>query len=353
MVFIPRRVRMVFVLILSFLVSGFVMKYTKKSSSQAAPSLQTQSVVSDFSRSINTVGTGIISSIKSLRVPSLISFSPPSSSTNPQGGQPIEPTEADYGGWTMGPTSSPATPPREQPTGSIPSVLPTNNPLPSSIQPTKTPKPTNKPKSTPTPELPPVTSDQRPGSSLEEVFRDVSKRMCIPVALLKATQQEESGERYRSFVNSKFSLANRYNWWNEASVTQLDYFNGVAYYTQSGKGPTDSKFPGVQIAKAAQPGAYDQQIMGSQQISQQEQEVSRKNTIKILPKNIDRRVLFDNLIIYASITINRVGSSPHPNCDDWPEETVKLAAEKHYGSCNIGGGRNYCTEIWNLYKSFK
>ncbi len=347
---IPRRIRMVVVLILSFVVSGFIMKYTQRSSSQAAPLIQTQSVVSDFSHSVGNIGAKIISSLTSLRVPSLVSFTSPPSPSTPQ---QIEPTEPDYNGWTLGPTTPPTDIPVEHPTEIISPVPPTSNPVPSSVQPTKTPKPTNKPKPTPTPELPPVTSDQRPGSNLEEVFSDVSKRMCIPVALLKATQQEESGERYRSFVNSKFSLANRYNWWNEASVTQLDYFNGVAYYTQSGKGPADSKFPGVQIAKAAQPDAYDQQIMGSQQISQQEQEVSRKNTIKILPKNIDRRVLFDNLIIYASITINRVGNSPHPNCNDWPEETVKLAAEKHFGSCNIGGGRNYCTEIWNLYKSFK
>ena len=44
------------------------------------------------------------------------------------------------------------------------------------------------------------------------------------------------------------------------------------------------------------------------------------------------------------------GQSPKTSCDDWPQETVMLIAEKHYGACKYSGG-NYCTEVWEMYKS--
>ncbi|MCX6731912.1 MAG: hypothetical protein NTV98_00015 [Candidatus Roizmanbacteria bacterium] len=354
MIYIHPRIRIGIVLILAFGISGVCMKYSQTTSETGAPSIEIKSLVADFSKQLTDSGAYVTSSLQAIRLPQIVSLSSSIAEVTPAPYEGVVPTPSDE--WLTAPTSPPSpptsTPAQAFPTQNMPSSVIIKPSLIPTIQPTAVPKPTKEPKPTPIPELPPVTSDQRPGSNLEEVFKEVSKRMCIPVALLKATQQEESGERYRSFANSKFSLANRYNWWNDASVTELDYFNGVAYYTQSGKGPTDSKFPGAKIAQAVQPDAYDQQIMGPEQISQQEQDVSRKNTIKILPKNIDRRVLFDNLIIYASITKNRLGKAPS-SCDDWPEDAVKTVAEKHYGSCNIGGGRNYCTEVWNLYKSFK
>ncbi len=337
------------------------MKYVSHSSTGATPYIEVQNVVLDFSNSLSHSQARLMTSLQSIHIPVFPTSSPstpsiPTSPPLPNEARPeLPPTSPTGQEWTAAPTPVPTS--IVSSSGIFPTTIIPTNPIPptytpSKIPPTNTPKPTSAPLPTAIPELPPVTSNQRPGSNLEEVFKEVSKRMCVPVALLKATQQEESGQRYRTFATDKFSLANRLNWWNESSTSEYDYFTGVAYSAQSGKAPSDSKFPGKEIAHPIQPNAYDQWIMGPEQISQQEQDASRKNTIKILPNNIDRRVLFDNFIIYSSITLNRVGSSPRTSCDDWPEETVRLVAEKHYGACAYSGG-NYCDDIWRLYKSFK
>ena len=363
---IAPRIRMVIVLVCAFFISGIIMNYSHSNSVGEtvthAPSIQVTNMVGDFSHSVANSGSSILASLQSIKIPTLINIVPQEEiSPSPA----IEPTVNQE--WITGtqetpgvPTSTPAmllptediSAPTDETTASPdePTDVPKAKSTP---KPTKPPKPTAKPQPTATPAPKPVTSDQRPGSNFDDVVNKVSQIMCIPAALMKATQAEETGSRYLSFAKDKFSLANRYNWWNDPSVTTYDYWVASAFFGQSGKAPPDSKFPGQEIGTPLQPGAYDQMIMGPLAISQQEQDVSRKDTIKILPKNIDRRVLFDNLVIYADITINRAGKSPRPSCSDWPEETVRIVAEKHFGACDAGNGKNYCNDIWNFYKSFK
>ncbi|MGB9883230.1 MAG: hypothetical protein ACPLRN_01805, partial [Microgenomates group bacterium] len=90
-----------------------------------------------------------------------------------------------------------------------PTNFPTNPPQPTAIT-----KPTKPSKPTATPQPPPITSDERPGNTLREIFEEVSKRQCIPVALLYAFQQQESGP-YFSFNNpsSVVKIYNTYGWW--------------------------------------------------------------------------------------------------------------------------------------------
>ena len=64
--------------------------------------------------------------------------------------------------------------------------------------------------------------------------------------------------------------------------------------------------------------------------------------------NIDRRVLFDNTVIFAIITKNRLGDPP-TNCSDWPDDAVREAAEKHYGACSD----NYCENILKYYREYR
>ena len=224
----------------------------------------------------------------------------------------------------------------------------------STIIPTASPKPTKKPSPTPTPSPPPITSDTRPGTSLLEIFQEINKRQCIPVALLRAFQNRESGVFF-NFNNpsSVIKIYNTYGWWKTGAG---DPCFGLGYHTQTGIIPQDSVRAGERCRNAGG-NPTDIGIMGILQISQWEQETSRKNTISTLPKNIDRRVLFDNALIFASITKNRIGNPPS-DCDDWPDDVVRTAARKHLGSVceyNYGNGNagNYCDEILKLYKQYR
>lgn len=208
------------------------------------------------------------------------------------------------------------------------------------------PSPTKPQKPSPTPKPPPITQDQRPGTTMEEIFQEVSKRMCIPTALLHAFQTQESGPFFPyNSSPSTIKIYNTYGWWIDGKG---DPCFGLGYSTQSGLVPQDSVKAGQICRNPVQPEAYDQKIMGIFQISEYEQNAAYKYLKDIFPKNYDRRVLFDNAMIFAIITKNRLGDPPK-NCNDWPADAIKIAAEKHYGSC----GDNYCTNILNYYKQYK
>lgn len=353
------RIRIGIVLMGAFLISGILMRYTTGETEISAPSIQIQHIAGDFSQSVANSGSSLLASIQSFKLPSFTNISPQTPGENPS---PQEPTPQE---WINSPTSDPglptSTPTQQLPTASVPTrppgyptmrptspIVPTTKPNPTTV-----PKPTKPPKPTATPAPPPITTDVRPGTSIEEILREVSKRSCVPYALLMATRTEESGAWMNNMSASVTKYYNTYGWWTTAGKGEVCY--ALAYYTQSGLIPPDSTTAlqeGTSCTNGVQPGAYDQKIMGLMQMSEDEQNVTRKYTQTSLPKSIDRRVLFDNALIYAIATKNRAGNSPMPSCDDWPEETVKLVAEKHYGACAYSGG-NYCTEVWNLYKSFR
>jgi len=97
--------------------------------------------------------------------------------------------------------------------------------------------------------------------------------------------------------------------------------------------------------------------MGILQISEWEQKVTQKYISSIIPKN-DRRVLFDNALIFAYLTRNRAGKPPK-DCDNWPDEVIKIAASKHSGNgceyyyTQTGASGNYCNEVLTKYKEYK
>lgn len=237
-------------------------------------------------------------------------------------------------------------------------IIPTDiiNEIPQISQPVTatSPKPTKPPKPTATPPLPPITSDTRPGSTMAEIFQEVSKRECVPAALLYAIQAKETGP-YFSFNSSAsiIKIYNTYGWWNTGTG---DPCFGMGYHTQTGIIPQDSVNAGQRCRKAIGDQSYDQGIMGILQISQQEQDAVKKYVAPILPKSYDRRVLFDNALIFAIITKNRL-SNPPSNCDDWPDSVILDAAEKHLGTCKYdygnGSAGNYCTDVLKFYKQYK
>lgn len=231
---------------------------------------------------------------------------------------------------------------------------PTGDPLITGAPtPTKKPTPTKVPKPTATPKPAAITSDTRPGNTMAEIFEEVGKRTCFPPALLRAFQYQESGPFFNyNNPSSVIKIYNTYGWWKTGAG---DPCFGLGYHTQTGIVPADSVNAGVRCRNAVG-NVNDLKIMGIIQISEWEEEVSRKQTIAHLPKNIDRRVLFDNALIFAYITRNRVGSPPK-DCNNWPDDAVKVAAEKHHGVCvyDYGNGNagNYCTSLLKLYKEYK
>ena len=221
---------------------------------------------------------------------------------------------------------------------------------PTKVKPTKYVKPT-KPPPTPTPK--PITSDVRPGTSLMGIFEEVGKLTCFPPALLMAFQQKETGVFFnKDNPSSVIKTYNTYGWWTTGTG---DPCFGLGYHTQTGIVPQDSVKAGTRCRNAVGD-PNDIGIMGVLQISDEEQKLTRKYTLPILPKNIDRRVIFDNALIFAIATKNRVGTVPR-SCNDWPEETISIAAEKHHGVCryDYGGGNtgNYCSDIIKLYRQYK
>lgn len=354
--FLHPRIRIGIVIVSAFFISGLLMNYSVGETETEAPLIQIKNITNDIAQSLSDSKTHFLASIQSLRLlqptPSP-TLTPPDQiltaipTVEPTAELPIPEVPTSIPIQTA-PTYALFPTPRisVQPTQYIP--LPTTR-IPTAIpKPTKIPQPTKIPKPTKIPPPPPITSDIRPGTSIEAILREVSKHACIPYALLMATRTEESGAWMNNMSATTTKKYNTYGWWKSASGSEI--CAALAYSTQSGLIPSDSG--GGSCTNGVQPGAYDQQIMGLMQMSKDEQEVTRKYTTPSLPKNIDRRVLFDNALIYAYATKNRAGDSPQPSCDDWPEETVKLVAEKHFGACGYSGG-NYCTEIWNLYKSFR
>ena len=216
------------------------------------------------------------------------------------------------------------------------------------IQPTSRPQPTTAPQPTAVPEAPPVTSNVRPGTTLEEIFQEVNKRICVPVALLRAIQEEETGT-WLPYNTSSSTIKNynEYGWWQTGAG---DPCYGFGYNTATGIVPSDSVKAGIQCKNAV--GGDDLKIMGILQVSQWEQDTTRKNTLAILPNNIDRRVMFDNAIIVASAIINQVVEPP---CGEvWSDDVVHLAAEKHIGTGGCQQGSvNYCDDVVAHYKEYR
>ena len=214
--------------------------------------------------------------------------------------------------------------------------------------PTNKPKPTNTPKPTKTPTPPPITSDVRPGTTLSEIFQEVGKRACIPPALLRAIQEKETGAWWSfNSPSSKVKIYNTYGWWITGAGNPC---TGFGYHTQTGVVPQDSVNAGYSCQNSV--GASgDIKVMGLLQVSEEEQTLTRKYTKPFIPGNFDRRVIFDNALIFAIATKNRIGTTPK-SCTDWPDEVVLTAAETHIGrgSCSA---QNYCKEVLRLYKLYR
>ena len=356
---IPPRVRIALVLMSAFVLSGIIMNYST-SSEEAPPQFQIQHLSTDISRLISSNKDSFLSSFESFRVPSVENV--PS---------PLPTSQAPSGfGWDAAPTSQPETP-TIVPTSAPVQLNATSTPVPMQLIPTSivrvptikplattAPKPSNTPKPTKIPKptaFPPINTDTRPGSTIAEIIQEAGLRACVPPALIMAIKTIETGERFKNESAASIKIYNTYGWWKTGAGNPC-YGYGYGYHTQTGIVPPDSVSAGTSCSRAVG-SPTDIGIMGLMQVSEEEERVTRKYTTTFLPKNIDRRVLFDNILIFAIATKNRIGKVSTPSCTDWSDDAVKVAAEKHHGVCvydyGTGNAGNYCTKVLSLYKSFK
>ena len=177
---------------------------------------------------------------------------------------------------------------------------------------------------------------------------NVSKRMCVPAALFRAFQEEETGPWFH--FDTDPVPYNAYGWWTTSGP---DPCRGFGYDAKTGYVPSDSYYAGrfCMVTPGANPG-----IMGLFAVDQWEQDASRKNTVAILPNNIDRRVIYDSAVIFASITINRVGNQASDCGEDWSDTAVGMAAAKHVSGrypCQNPTCEKYSSDILSLYKKYR
>lgn len=364
------RVRIIIAMIIAIGISAFIMQYAKSESESEvaevylAPQIDVSKMAEDLKDQTNSITSSITSTLLAVQLPSieLPGNTPqipvePEIPTEPDGEPiPFEPEDPIVLP-NEPPTSTPAFIPEETP---IPATPVPQSTLPPTMPPvvTQPPKPTNTPKPTKVPKptvatYPPINEDTRPGSNLSEIFAEVEKRACVPAALLMAIKSVETGERFKNDSSKTISIYNTYGWWKTGTG---DPCYGYGYHTQIGIVPQDSVNAGAKCSSAVG-NPTDIKIMGILQVSEWEQSKTRESTKKHVPGNFDRRVLFDNALIFAFATKGRVGNAPQPSCSDWPQETVKIAAEKHHGVCKYdygtGNAGDYCKKIWDLYNSFK
>jgi len=364
------RFKIVFAMVIAIGISSLLSYYSNTDSSVSlenqyhAPRVDLTRLANDLTQQTNEISNSVTTSLLAIRLPTfeLPGYTPhvrvePELPTEPA----IDPIPFEPEDPIVIPVEQPTSTPAQLPTDipiqtptTAPSIpqRPTMPPVTKAPAPTKTPVPTKVPKPT-VATYPPITDKKRPGSSLREIFSEVEKRACVPAALMMAIKSVETGERFKNDSAKTIEIYNTYGWWKTGTG---DPCYGYGYHTQIGIVPQDSVSPGLKCSGPVG-SATNIQIMGILQVSQWEQDVTRKSTTTHVPGDFDRRVLFDNALIFAYATKGRVGKSPQPSCSDWPMETVKLAAEKHHGVCKYdygtGNAGDYCQKIWDLYRSFK
>ncbi len=213
-------------------------------------------------------------------------------------------------------------------------------------------KPTIKILSSPTPTpTEQAIGIQRPGTNIDETLKTISKKTCVPSALFKAIGINESGGRLSKLSKNEFILFNRYNWWNEktTSLTQVCY--GIAYNHHTGLVPPNSQYAN-QRCMGAETFSTDIFSLGFLSISQSEEDAYKERVKGIMRvDNIDRRVIFDTLMI-AGLHYKNISTYRGDECENWEAKYIAKTACKYHGKCYYnwaGRSGDYCQETCDYY----
>lgn len=243
----------------------------------------------------------------------------------------------------VSPTSSllPTTPPR---------LSPTIKPLPS---PTKQPEPTKTPKPTKGPDLFPIDpSKRRPGETVDEIIALAAQKACAPKEVLRTLASIESGGFFDTVIPKYLLLYNSEGWWSSEFITDNDegrkrVCSGYSYDSNTGLIFGDAKHAGARCRDGSNSGLTTAGVM---HLSTYLNNHYKDKAAKLIgSKNVDRRIIFDALVM-AGLNIKE--NTKATTCTNWDARTVVKAACSYYGSCGTKDGTYYCATFCRNYQKY-
>jgi hypothetical protein len=254
---------------------------------------------------------------------------------------------------TMAYEQAPTTPPSTvtimptniiQPTYAVPTVRPS---VP--VQPTQAPQPTKIPKPTKGPDVFPIDpSKKRPGETVDDIIAAAAAKACAPKEVLRTLASIESGGFFDTVSPKYLLLYNSENWWNSEFITEEKRIcSGYAYDGNTGIVFSDSKYAGYKCREGSGSGLA---VVGVMSLSPYLYGHYKDQAAKAIgSKNIDRRIIFDSLVI-AGMNIKE--NTKATTCTNWDARTVVKAACSYYGSCGTKDGTYYCATFCRNYQKY-
>jgi len=251
------------------------------------------------------------------------------------------------------PTEMPTSTPFIQPTSGI-SIIPTNRVVPTyamppTSAPTSLPNPTKPPKPTRGPDVFPIDASlKRPGETVDEIIAAAATKACAPKEVLRTLASIESGGFFDTVSPKYLLLYNSENWWNSEFITEEKRIcSGYAYDGNTGIVFSDSKYAGYKCREGSGSGLG---VVGVMSLSPYLYSHYKNDAAKVIgSKNVDRRIIFDSLVI-AGMNIKE--NTKATTCTNWDARTVVKAACSYYGSCGTKDGTYYCATFCRNYQKY-
>lgn len=250
------------------------------------------------------------------------------------------------------PTSTPALFPSNPPPlpTSISRISPTTRAIPSPTQP---PQPTKPPKPTKGPDLFPIDpAKRRPGETVDEIIALAAQKACTPKEVLRTLASIESGGFFDTVIPKYLLLYNSEGWWNSEFISDDDegrkrVCSGYSYDSNTGLIFDDAKHAGERCRDGSGSGLTTAGVM---QLSTYLNNHYKDKAAKAIgSKNVDRRIIFDALVIAA---LNIKENAKATTCTNWDARTVVKAACSYYGSCGTKDGTYYCATFCRNYQKY-
>lgn len=252
--------------------------------------------------------------------------------------------------YEVAPTFSPIATPNIQPTKIIiPSYAPKVTLKPSITQPTQVPEPTKTPKPTKGPDVFPIDpAKKRPGETVDDIIAQAAAKACAPKEVLRTLASIESGGFFDTVSPKYLLLYNSENWWNSEFITEEKRIcSGYAYDGNTGIVFSDSKYAGYKCRDGSGSGLG---VVGVMSLSPYLYSHYKDQAAKAIgSKNVDRRIIFDSLVI-AGLNIKE--NTKATTCTNWDARTVVKAACSYYGSCGTKDGTYYCATFCRNYQKY-
>lgn len=337
---IPKTAYIVLSLVFSFFISSFIYSHYFN----ASPEFNAGAVKGDIQN--------VITSLSSfhLELPQFSLISQNSEPTpEPLPGEDPAPTMEYENVPTEIPISTPYFQPTKGPIIPTYSQQPTRTPTKPPIQPTKPSEPTKAPKPTKGPDVFPIDAAlKRPGETVDDIIAQAAAKACAPKEVLRTLASIESGGFFDTVTPKYLLLYNSENWWNSEFITEEKRIcSGYAYDGNTGIVFPDSKYAGYKCRDGSGSGLG---VVGVMSLSPYLFDHYKSNAAKAIgSKNVDRRIIFDSLVI-AGMNIKE--NTKATTCTNWDARTVVKAACSYYGSCGTKDGTYYCATFCRNYQKY-